>query len=627
MGACRQREGGIRLRAVVPVVAVLCVLLAGAQTASASNDALRSTVTTNTDANLTEKVKQTLKKNAETIRFIENKGQLADPDIRYYYETKQGAVFISRDRIRIVAHEFEAQGPSTAPENEKAALVQPTAEARLKATHAFTVKIEGANPEAQIRLGQAFATRYNYFLGEDSARQVTGVQAAKDVVIEEVYPGIDLRLYSTDKGDLEFDWILDAGVDFSQVKMQFHGQDRLAIDKEGALQVGLRFTDVAFHLPESYQVTEQGKTLLNLAFHQADDQTITFKTASEIDRRYPLVIDPTLSWGSFLDANATLFDQYLFAIQLDPAEGLLYCAGATNLNIPTNAAPYDADGYLNTISGFYTGNVTNQGLPRAAVIYRLTNDGTDIVDLTLYGPSSLTNSEQTVAYGLSLSPNRVFIAGRTNIDIPTTGSPFDSTRDGNDGFVAVFSRDLGTLHYATYLGSSGDDFFQGATSIRALSDTSYVVGMTVGDALPAGPAAPDYITTGADLTFGGGGAGSTSDMYIAKFSSLNTLDWGTYVGGFGSDVFNDLEVFPDGRVAFAGYGSSSVTEVNSAAASGSSDDGILGVLNSSGTAFNYLDRIGGSGVDRIYDGTGCKFQVPQNSRRLIRVKARSLNPR
>ena len=29
----------------------------------------------------------------------------------------------------------------------------------------------------------------------------------------------------------------------------------------------------------------------------------------------------------------------------------------------------------------------------------------------------------------------------------------------------------------------------------------------------------------------------------------------------------------------------------------------------------------------ITDRTGCKFQVPQNSRRLIRVKARSLNPR
>ena len=31
--------------------------------------------------------------------------------------------------------------------------------------------------------------------------------------------------------------------------------------------------------------------------------------------------------------------------------------------------------------------------------------------------------------------------------------------------------------------------------------------------------------------------------------------------------------------------------------------------------------------DAFTKGTGCKFQVPQNSRRLIRVKARSLNPR
>ncbi len=44
---------------------------------------------------------------------------------------------------------------------------------------------------------------------------------------------------------------------------------------------------------------------------------------------FPLVIDPVLSWGRFVEGNLAKMDQYLFAIQLDPVDGLLY-APCTN---------------------------------------------------------------------------------------------------------------------------------------------------------------------------------------------------------------------------------------------------------------------------------------------------------
>jgi hypothetical protein len=159
-----------------------------------------------------------------------------------------------------------------------------------------------------------------------------------------------------------------------------------------------------------------------------------------------------LTWGTFLDANSTNFDQYLFAIQVDDADGMVYCAGATNFNIPTGAAPYDANGYLNTVTGL-TGP---DGTPRVAVIYRMNSTGSDLVDLTLYGPASVSGSENTVAYALSLSATKVMIGGHTTADIPTAGSPFDGTRNGDDA-VAVFSRDLGHF-YASYMGGTGAIF-------------------------------------------------------------------------------------------------------------------------------------------------------------------------
>lgn len=53
-----------------------------------------------------QKVRETLKKNAETIRFMENKGQLGNSKVLYYFESRQGAVSVERDRIRFTALDY-----------------------------------------------------------------------------------------------------------------------------------------------------------------------------------------------------------------------------------------------------------------------------------------------------------------------------------------------------------------------------------------------------------------------------------------------------------------------------------------------------------------------------------------
>ncbi len=538
---------------------------------------------------LDEQVRQTLKENAETIRFMKNDGQVDNANVRYYFESPSGSVYIEQNRIRFVATDMTT---ITEKQKDGKKKIRPA----IKATHTFSLYPIGANPDPEIELGDAFTTKYNYILGNDPSGWTSGVRAAKDLVLKDLYPGIDLRLYSTEDGNLEFDWVLAPGADFRQVQLRFEGQDNLSIDDAGNLDVALRFKDVKFHIPESYQVTDQGKEPVSLSFTHSDDNLVAFAAHSDIDARYPLVIDPTLTWGTFMDGNLTgsstqVFDAYLLAIQVDPSDGVVYCAGGSNRQIPTGSAPYDADGYLNTITGL-TGGTGASALPTVAIIYRMNSSGTDLLDLTLYGPSSVSGSNEVLAHAISLSSNRVFVGGFTTVDLPSAGTPFDATRNGTDGWVAVFSRDLGSLLYRTYLGSTGTEDI-GVTCVRALNDTAFVVGMTVVAALPSS-GTPDYIIgSPADATFGG-----ASEMYIARFTNLNTLSWGSYVGGSSDEVFNDLEVFADGRVAFCGYGNGSITEVNPAASNSTNtnnDDGIIGVLNSGGTVFNYLDKIGGTG--------------------------------
>ncbi|MGB4848812.1 MAG: GEVED domain-containing protein, partial [Saprospiraceae bacterium] len=557
-------------------------------------------------AKMDERVRSTLKENAQTIHFLENKGQIDNKDVLYYFESREGSVYIERDRLRFVAvkdtlvdEEHDDKGLQQDSEIEDDEHREMTR--LVQGTHTFSLYIDGANIARTIKLGDSFATNYNYYLGTDQKNWATKVKAAKDLTLEDVYPGIDLRLYSNSDGTMEFDWIFDAGADYTKVKLRFEGQDALSVDAQGSLDVGLKFTDVKFHIPQSYQVTENGKIPVSFSFNKSNENTIGFATQSVIDPRFPMVIDPTLSWGTFFDGNNTGFDDYLFAVQVDPADGIVYCAGGTNRQIPTGAAPYDANGYLNVVTGLNGGA---DALPHVAVVYRINSSGNDLLDVTLFGPSTVTGTDNTLAHGLSLSTNNVFIGGVTTSAIPTTGSPFDGTRDSGDGFVAIFTKDLGTLNYATYLGGSGNEVL-GVTSIRALSDNSFVAGLTVNAALPAGPAAPDYIIgSPADATFAG-----ASEMYIAKFTTNNVLSWGTYIGGANDEVFNDLEVFADGRVTFAGYGNGTLTEFNPVVAATSSvatnnTDGIIGVLNSTGTTINYLDKIGANGNglnDRIND--------------------------
>ena len=117
-----------------------------------------------------------------------------------------------------------------------------------------------------------------------------------------------------------------------------------------------------------------------------------------------------------------------------------------------------------------------------------------------------------------------------------TGSPFDSSHNGGeDGFVAVFPKALNSLTYATFIGSADND---STRSVRALSDTSFVLGAVVENNLST--SSPDYIVNEADSSRSG------DEGYIAEFSPLNTLVFGTYVGGNGDDSLSDVRDMADG---------------------------------------------------------------------------------
>ncbi|MBL0308462.1 MAG: hypothetical protein IPP77_01845 [Bacteroidetes bacterium] len=526
-----------------------------------------------------------LKKSLNTISFEENKGQW-EPNVLMQGHTNVGEMVVKKDHLYFFSYlKNEHEGEEEEEEEEENYTYQ---------VHGWGIFMDGHNPNYTVEKRNEFSTKYNYFIGPDASHHASDVSAYGEVDLKDIYNGIDLRMYSQDNKVMEFDWVVKPGANFRDIKMRFKGQDKLRIDEKGNLSVKIRFNEVKFDIPESYQLINGKKVPVQMSFALDGDAAI-FKAEGPIDERYPLIIDPSLKWGTWVDGGTNSFDEYLFAVDVDAA-GNVYCGGNVNVQFTRSYVGAAIFGYD---SIYNDAGTSGDGNNRDGMVYVLSSDGTKMLRLTYFG-----SAKPDAIYGLSLSPDnsRVFVCGYVGGDFAQPVAPgtaaFDGTRTGNDGFVAAFSSNLSTLLYSSYLGGTGSDRM---VTIRATSNTDYVVGGRFG---ANSTGTPSYLVNAPDGSYDGG-----NDMYIARFTGLNTLAMGTFIGGSGTDDLNDLQMFSDGAVAFCGYTNSSVATfpglVNSAGAypTGSVDqDAVVGVIPAAGGSFSMLSRIGGSSGTNQFNG-------------------------
>ncbi|MBL0308154.1 MAG: hypothetical protein IPP77_00170 [Bacteroidetes bacterium] len=578
----------------------LCVIFGTVNVHAQSN---RVQATTQTTSAANQGYLDVLKKSLNTISFEENKGQW-EPNVLMQGHTNVGEMVVKKDHLYFFSYlKNEHEGEEEEEEEDENYTYQ---------VHGWGIFMDGHNPNYTVEKRNEFLTKYNYFIGPDASHHASDVSAYGEVDLKEIYNGIDLRMYSQDNKLMEFDWVVKPGANFRDIKMRFKGQDKLRIDEKGNLSVKIRFNEVKFDIPESYQLINGKKVPVQMSFALDGDAAI-FKAEGPIDERYPLIIDPSLKWGTWVDGGTDNFDEYLFAVDVDAA-GNVYCGGAANVQFTRSYIGAAIFGYDSTYNDAGTGG---NGSNRDGIVYELSTDGTKMLRLTYFG-----SVNPDAIYGLSLSPDnsRLFVCGATRGAITTTASPatpaFDNTRGGTgtgsqqDGFVAVFNSNLNTLLYSSYMGGDGtvagsimDQNNNGdrMVTIRATSNTDYVVGGRFNGNFTG---SPSYVVNAPDGSYDAG-----MDMYIARFTNLNTLAMGTFVGGNADDNLNDLNVFSDGAIAFVGYTSSTVASfpglINPAGAypSGSaSQDAVVGVIPAAGGSFSMLSRIGGSSSTDQFNG-------------------------
>lgn len=153
----------------------------------------------------------------------------------------------------------------------------------------------------------------NYFLGEAPERWRTHVPTWAQVVFRNVYPFVDL-VWHSERGELEFDFVLHPGADLSQVRL--------------ASAAGV-----------AAPVFFQGDRRLEGRAVAMDDGALAFEV--DYDRSAPLVIDPVLAWSTYLGGSA---DDYSYAIAVDAAGSALVTGATLSPNFPTQSPLQAAHG-------------------------------------------------------------------------------------------------------------------------------------------------------------------------------------------------------------------------------------------------------------------------------------------
>jgi len=423
----------------------------------------------------------------------------------------------------------------------------------------------GANPDPAVSGENLMDYKCNYFLGDDPFAWRTDVPNYKAVVMEAVYPGIDLVYYGNGR-QMEYDFRVSAGADHSRIRIKYEGIKGLAVGDDGALVVTTAWGELRELAPVVYQEIGGGRRPISAEYRVQADHSFGFLLGPEFDSSLPVVIDPVLIYSAYLGGNNNDASR---DIAVD-ASGAVYVTGETfSANLPTLNA------YQPSLVGYFNAFVT-----------KLSGSGSSLIYSTYFGGSA-TDAGGAIAVN---SNGEVYVAGfASSNDFPTLRAYQTDFGGGtSDGFVVKLSSGGNSLLYSTFLGGNNWDNADGI-AVDA-SGAAYVTGYT---------SSTDFPTFKAYQGTNRGGY----DVFVTKLSNLgNSLIYSTYLGGNGADDGTSIAVDASGAAYVTGRTQSSdFPTLNPYQTGRAGSDAFVTKLSGAGNSLVYSTYLGGSNDDYSYD--------------------------
>ena len=336
---------------------------------------------------------------------------------------------------------------------------------------ALRMRLEGANPAAEIEGVDEQPGKSNYFVGRDPGKWRTNVAGYGKVQYRSIYPGVDLIYYGKEQS-VEYDFVVAAGADYRDIKLAIDGAMKLRIDSRGDLVLTTRVGEVRQHKPLAYQEVDGERRAVSADYVLTGKRRVSFEVGA-YDKGRPLVIDPILDYSTYL--GGTDFDEGR-SIVVDAA-GDAYIAGRTqSFNFPVTISAFDTT-YANGSDVFVT---------------KLNSAGSGLIYSTFLGGNG---EDSGLGIVIDATGNAYITGSTSSIDYPTTPGVFQPMRSGStDAFVTKLNSVGTALLYSTYLGGISSDQ---ATSIALdLTGNAFVTGNTSSAIFPTTPGAFQTMNAG-----------------------------------------------------------------------------------------------------------------------------------
>ncbi len=442
------------------------------------------------------------------LRFEANAGQ-TDPRVRFVSRGPGYTLFLTSHEVvlslsRPIGKEALNGGKTASTEAARQAAESPTS---------VQLELIGASRKPAISPENELATKSNYFIGNDPTKWRANVPNYGRVRYGGIYPGIDLVYYGNQR-QLEHDFVVSPGADPARIAFSVSGAMRLHIDADGDLALETRGGLLRLLKPVIYQKINGERREVAGKYVLRAGNRVGFEVAA-FDRQEPLVIDPVLSYSTYLGG----FGDSANSIAVD-SSGCAYISGSVN-STDTNNSSY-----------FPLVNPEQSSLQdgASAFVSKMSADGSSLVYSTFLGGGVTGTSVIAVDAGGS-----AYVTGSTtSANFPTVNA-FQSTLQGSaSAFITKFSADGSSLVYSTYLGGPTGGASAAITEATGIAvdsgGSAYVTGTT---------SATDFPTLNAFQSdcplinnYGSAGSNPACSGFVTKLSpGGSSLVYSSYLHG------------------------------------------------------------------------------------------------
>lgn len=495
--------------------------------------------------------------------FIENNGQFPS-FVRYYADLGKSSAWFTDTKVFYLfeKHNFP---PETFPLDQILF---------SESYHDFQIISQSFNSEQAIIPIASQPTQQNYYICKNENGSVITTQSYSEIVYADVYPGINVR-YSFNMNLLEYDFIVMPGADYSQVEVTLSGISNLNINSSGELVIGTPFGPITEQAPVIYQEINGQRVEIQGTFILKSSHSFSFNLLESYDHNYPLVIDPVITYSTFLGGSGA---EYGRTIAMD-ISGNIYVSGYTSsIDFPLESA----------VDSTFSGTLPTD---HDILVSKFSPDGSTLLYSTYIGG---TGDDRAFASSVT-SDGGIMISGTSSsTDYPVVSAIQSVNGGGKDIVITKLSADGSAIDFSSYWGGLENESSVGLTG--SAGDSVYIGGYTSSSDFP--------LSAELDNTLGGTVDGFLLGIDMNTFSVL----FSTYYGGSDNDYISVLIQNSSNDIIAGGFTLSTDFPTQSAyqssfAGGTVSGDGFIFSVTPDGQTVQFSSYYGGSNDDYLMDIT------------------------